>query len=81
MREFINLGDISSMSSIDQKFPKYGTFNITLLSAILNLVKLHKYTTIHNVTFIRQSTLMCSFLISQLRDIIITSMIQYCNSL
>ena len=81
VREDIVLGDISSLSCIDQKSPKFGTFQITLLSGILNLVKLHKYTIFHNVIFIRQSTLMYSFLISQLRDIIITSMIHRCNSL
>ena len=56
MREIIILGDISSLSSIDQKSPKFGTFQITLLLVILNPVKLHKYT-FHNVTFIKQSTL------------------------
>ena len=59
--EIIILGDISSLSSIDQKSPKFGTFQITLLSAILNLVKLHKYTIFHNVIFIRQSILIKFF--------------------
>ena len=54
--EDIILGGISSLGSIDQKSPRFGTYQITLLSVILNPLKLHKYT-FHNVTFIKQSTL------------------------
>ena len=61
MREDIILRDISSLSSIDQKSPKFGTFQMTLLSAILNIVKLHKYTIFHNVIFIMESVLIKFF--------------------
>ena len=53
-------GDISSLGIIDQKSPKFGTFQIILLRVILNLVKLHKYS-FHNVIIIKLSTLRASF--------------------
>ena len=56
MSEDIILEGISSLGSIYEKSPKFGTFQITLLSVILNPVNLHKYT-FHNITFIKQSTL------------------------